>query len=154
MKLLKTILHPTEFSDLSRTALQTAVALAQEHEARLILMHVQEPQEVIEGEFGMLPPEPEPDDQQVLDALRGLLPPDLSIPVEYRVAHGNVAEEIVQTAEANQCDLIVLAKHGRRNFFTRWLHANVAEQVMQSAPCKVMAFGSSPSARQQPAYLS
>lgn len=148
MKPLKTVLHPTDYSDLSNRALRTALALAQEHGARLILLHVQEPQETIEGEFGMPPPEPEPDDQAILAQMHQLLPADLSIPVEYQVAHGNIADEIVKAAEATQTDLIVLARHGERNFFSRWFHANVAEHVIALAECEVMAV----TENEQPAY--
>ena len=95
---IQTILHPTDFSDASLHALDVAYALAQEHGARLILLHVQEPQEVIEGEFGMIPPEPQPADETILAALDQLLSDSPSIQMDCMVAHGVVAEEIVRVA--------------------------------------------------------
>src|SRR5437868_1522452 len=40
MRSVQTILHPTDFSDNSRSAFQTACSLAKDHKARLILFHV------------------------------------------------------------------------------------------------------------------
>ena len=141
MKPRKKVLHPTDFTELYKRALRTALTLAQKNGARLILLHVQEPQ--AEGEFGVSPPEPE--EEEILTELQRLVPEDLFIEVDFRVAYGNVAEEIINTASYMQCDLIVLAKHGERNFLTRWFHAIVAEHVIESAPCEVIAVG-------QPAY--
>jgi nucleotide-binding universal stress UspA family protein len=149
MKTFKTILHPNDLSDLSQKALQKAYGLALEHGARLILMHVHEPQEVIEGEFGMLPPEPEPADETIRAELRRLLPPNPPIQVEYMVARGIVAEEIIRLAKATESDLIVLASHGQRNFLTHWLHANVAEHVSREAPCGVMIVASTPTEKEE-----
>ena len=35
----------------------------------LILLNVKQPQETIQGEFGLMPPEPEPSDADILDRL-------------------------------------------------------------------------------------
>ncbi len=153
MRTLKTILHPTDLSDLSQEALRKAYGLAQENGARLILLHVQEPQEVIEGEFGMPPPVPEPEDETIRAELHGLVPANPSIQVEYRLARGFAAEEIVRLAEDTQSDLIVLASHGRRNLLTHWLHANVAEQVAREAPCEVMIVETTPIEKAEPVFL-
>ena len=153
MKLLNTILHPTDFSEQSNGALQTACTLAREHDSRLILFHVHEPQEVIEGEFGMLPPEPEPTDEELLAGLQRLVPADGSFPVECRVARGVVTEEILRAADETQCDLIVMATHSPRNFITRWFHANVADHVTKEAPCEVRIVESTPTHQEQSVYL-
>jgi len=152
MKLLRTILHPTDFSELSNRALERAVTLAREHGARLVLFHVHEPQEVIEGEFGMLPPEPEHDDEALLAELLRLAPADCPFRVECRVARGVVVEEIVRAAKDTQSDLIVMATHGPRNFFTSLFHANIAEHVKKEAPCEVMAVEATPVEHEQAAY--
>jgi universal stress protein A len=153
MRIFKTILHPNDFSPLSQKALRRACDLAQEHRARLIVLHVQEPPEVIEGEFGMLPPEPLPQDETILADLERLVPANASIDVECMVAHGLVAEEIVRVAKETGTDLIVMASHGRRNLLTRWFHTNTAEVVREDAPCEVMTVESTPVETEAPVLL-
>ena len=82
MQTLKTILHPTDFSDLAANAFHAAFALARAHGARLILLYVQPPEETIQGEFGLMPPEPEEPDSDILDRLGELLPEGSLIQVE------------------------------------------------------------------------
>jgi nucleotide-binding universal stress UspA family protein len=142
MQTLKTILHATDFSDLAANAFHAAFALARAHGARLILLYVKQPQDAIQGEFGLLPPEPEETDDDILDRLDDLLPDDSAIQVELLVAHGMVAEAIVQVAKEQQCDLIVLGTHGRKGL-TRLFDGNVADNVTRSAPCPVLALRSS-----------
>jgi nucleotide-binding universal stress UspA family protein len=154
MKTFKTILHPNDLSELSQQAFQKAFGLAQEHGARLILLHVHEPQEVVEGEFGMLPPEPEPDDDANLAELRRLLPANPPISAECMVARGVAADEIIRVAKATKSDLIVMASHGQRNFLTHWLHANVAERVSKESPCEVMIVASTPTEKEAPVFLT
>ena len=54
---MHTILHPTDFSEHSAAALRLGGALARDHGARLVLLHVVMPPTIIYGE-GLLPPEP------------------------------------------------------------------------------------------------
>jgi nucleotide-binding universal stress UspA family protein len=139
MLALKTILHPTDFSDLSKKVLAAALARAKARDAGLILLHVCEPQEVIEGEFGMLPPDAEPSDEVVFADLQSLLPANPDVEVEMMVAHGLVADEILRVANDRHCELIMLASHGHDGFFSRLFHANIAEQVKNQAPCQALA---------------
>jgi nucleotide-binding universal stress UspA family protein len=136
---MKTILHPTDFSELSKKILQLAQTRAEVVGGRLILLHIRQPQEVIEGEFGMPPPEPEPSDEQLLADLESLVPPNCAASVEVILSRGTIADEIVRIAKERQCDLIMMASHGHDGFFSRLFHTNVAEQVKQQAPCPVMA---------------
>ena len=55
---IKTILHPTDFSDASEHALKMALGLARDYHARLILLHAVEPP-VYYGELGVnfIPPD-------------------------------------------------------------------------------------------------
>lgn len=136
---MRTILHPTDFSELSKKVLQAALARIDAEGGRLILLHVREPQEVVEGEFGMIPPEPEPPDEKVLADLEALAPPNHAADIEVVLARGMVAEEITRVAWDRHCDLIMMASHGHDGFFSRLLHANIAEQVARQATCEVVA---------------
>src|SRR5262249_35092468 len=131
--------HPTDFSELSRSVLQAALARAKEMDARLILLHVHEPQEVAEGEFGMLPPAPEPSDEEIFANLKSLIRGDEGVQIDEGVVHGQPAEEIVRVASERRCDLVMLASHGHEGFLSRLFHANIAEAVKKHAACQVIA---------------
>jgi quercetin dioxygenase-like cupin family protein len=64
-------------------------------------------------------------------------PPDGDIRVEHRVAEGNASQEILRSAQALKCDLIVMGTHGRTGL-DRLLTGSVAEEVLRKAPCPVL----------------
>jgi nucleotide-binding universal stress UspA family protein len=142
MQTLKTILHATDFSELAANAFHAAYGLARAHNASLIVLYVKQPQETIQGEFGLMPPEPEATDAAILNRLDELVPKDAPIRVERLVVHGKPAETIVQVAKENRCDLIVLGTHGRKGL-ARLFYGNVADTVTRAAPCPVLALRSS-----------
>lgn len=150
MQTLKTILHATDLSELAANAFHAAFALARAHNARLILLYVKQPQETIQGEFGLMPPEPELTDAAILNRLSELIPEDSPIQVERLVVHGKAEESIVQVAKENRCDLIVLGTHGRKGL-ARFFYGNVADSVARSAPCPVLALRSSQTEADEPA---
>jgi nucleotide-binding universal stress UspA family protein len=57
--------------------------------------------------------------------------------VRYLVSSGNPFEKILDAAEGQRVDLIVLATHGRTGV-KRLLIGNVAEKVVRHAPCPVL----------------
>jgi universal stress protein A len=142
MQTLKTILHPTDFSDLAANAFHAAFALARAHGARLILLYVHPPEETIQGEFGLMPPEPEDSDAEILDKMDGLVPEGSPVQVDSLVARGEPAEAIVQVAKDEHCDVIVMGTHGRKGL-ARLFHTHVADNVTRDAPCPVLALRSS-----------
>jgi nucleotide-binding universal stress UspA family protein len=152
MKTLMTILHATDFSDLAANAFHAAFALARAHGARLILLYVDQPQETIQGEFGLMPPEPEASDAEILAKLAEMVPKGSPVQVERLVAHGLPAEVIVQVAKENRCDLIVIGTHGRKGM-ARFFYGNVADSVTQSAPCPVLALRTSQTEAKEPAPM-
>jgi len=137
MKPIQTILHPTDLSEPAKPALGLAVRLAQAHRARLIVLYVAAPP-VLYGELGMAIPIPEMQ-QKILEADRNKLE-DLAAGsgAECRVVEGVAAAEIVRNAREEPCDLIVMGTHGRGGV-ARLLLGSVAADVMQKAPCPVLA---------------
>jgi nucleotide-binding universal stress UspA family protein/quercetin dioxygenase-like cupin family protein len=139
MSAIHTILHPTDFSDNSRYAFQTACALARDYNAELILFHVVPPS------AAPLLPEPTPDPLRPAEAqefLKGRFnwpqPPDARVRAQHRVAEGDAPEEILRLARALPCDLIIMGTHGRTGR-GRLLTGSVAEEVLRKAPCPVLA---------------
>src|SRR5262245_57822625 len=55
---IRTILHPTDFSEHSRHAWDLACALAHDYRARIVVLHVREIPTALYGEFGAIPMEP------------------------------------------------------------------------------------------------
>jgi nucleotide-binding universal stress UspA family protein len=132
---LQAIVHPTDFSNCSDYAFQLACSLAQDHGARLIVLHVTQPV-IVGGEMSAYYVQT-PAERQRLEAelLHRRAPPDIQL--EHRLEEGNPAELIVTVAEETGCDLIVMGTHGRTGF-SRLLMGSVAEMVMRRAPCPVL----------------
>jgi nucleotide-binding universal stress UspA family protein len=134
---IRTILHPTDFSEQSEGALELASVLARDCNARLIVVHVNPPQQVAVGEFGLTPPQPVDEADELRDRLFGIQPRDKTIPLEHFFLNGDPARQIVKLAGESNCDLIVMGTHGRSGVGRVFL-GSVAEEVMRNAPCPVV----------------
>jgi nucleotide-binding universal stress UspA family protein len=134
---IRTILHPTDFSEQARHAFAAACAVARDHGSRVVVLYVRAPAAVGYGELGPVVPDPvwtPPDVKAALDALHL---PEPGVEVKYRVAEGDTAAEIVRLARALRADLIVMGTHGRTGL-GRLLLGSVAEAVLRRAPCPVL----------------
>lgn len=135
MLAFRAILHPTDFSAASEPALQVALSLARDHDARLILLHVAHA-EVVHGTIPVVRGMSE--FAEALEAMRQRLhAEDLSQPVEVRTGEGNPAAEILRAAQEVGCGLIVMGTHGRSGV-GRVLLGSVAEDVLRRSPCPVL----------------
>jgi nucleotide-binding universal stress UspA family protein len=141
---LQTILHPTDFSEDARYALEVACVLARDQGARVILLHVV-PRPVLIGRDRNVPAFKEAHaaaDQQSyrqemtdrLEKLRGETP---HTRVETQLKEGDVADVIARTVEETACDLIVLGSHGKSRQYQH-LMGSVAEAVTRKASCPVL----------------
>jgi nucleotide-binding universal stress UspA family protein len=134
---IPTILHPTDFSECSESALQIARSLARDHGARLILLHVSPFEVFLEGTMTTV--EDPRVDQDSLEKLRRRLDgPDLKYPVEVRLNRGDATTEIARVAGELDCGLIVMGTHGWTGI-DRFLMDSVAEATLRKAPCPVLA---------------
>ena len=138
---IRHILAPTDFSDSSKKAISDAFELARTFGATLSLLHVLEPSPYL-GEF-TLPTMGEELlgdlERQASAALAQVLPEaqEATIEVTRAVAIGSPSQKIVETAEAEHVDLIVMATHGRTGL-SHLLIGSVAERVVRTAPCPVL----------------
>ena len=134
---IKTILHPTDFSEHARYAFQMACAMARENRATLVVLHVMMPS------VSPLQQQPPPDPLQPAESQGAAAqfpwpePSDPQIRVEHRLAEGDPAEEILHLAGRLRCDLIVMGTHGRTGL-GRLLTGSVAEEVLRKAICPVL----------------
>jgi nucleotide-binding universal stress UspA family protein len=138
MLTIKTILHPTDFSERSQDAFRLACSLARDHGARLILLHViPPPQAVGYDAMPVLPAYPPGYRKELEEKLRSWQVP-ANVLVDYRLEEGFAATEIVRLASEIPCDLIVMGTHGRTGL-GRLLLGSVAEQVLRKANCPVLS---------------
>jgi len=138
---ISNILFPTDFSERAAAAFHVACALARDHGAALTVLHVREVPTVAFAEFGAVPPPTLPSRAEVMEKLKEFEPPDGSVHVEYLIADGVPAEEIVRTATDHHCDMIVMGTHGRTGL-GRLMMGSVAEEVVRKAPCPVLTLKS------------
>lgn len=139
---LKTILHPTDFSEPSRYALDLVSALARDQSARVILLHVLPRPTASAGEIpGLRSQHAEEDIKAYRDEMAGLLKKVReSMPhfhMEPLLKEGPVAEVITRTAAEMPCDLIVMGTHGRSRMH-QLMMGSVAAAVSRNAPCPVV----------------
>jgi nucleotide-binding universal stress UspA family protein len=141
---IRHILCPVDFSDLSRRALDHAIAVAKWYGSRLTVLYVYHvPTAGIALSSLPVAPAAETvqlspaDREQLRHQLKGFAPADAlkDVPVECLVAEGDVATEVL--AEAEAADMLVLGTHGRSGF-EHLILGSVAEKVVRKAHCPVM----------------
>lgn len=135
------ILVPTDFSEYADYALDYAITLAQKLQARLTLLHAMDttPLEVAESATQRSPSyweDFESDMEQRLEvSLRRIH--DAGLQGETCIVHGVPFQSIIDTAQDQGADLIIMSTHGRTGL-THVLMGSVAEKVIRLAPCPVL----------------
>jgi len=143
---LRTILYPTDFSRPCDYALGVACALARDRDARLLLLHVVPREVQVMGGEGMpalhrvecFEQDHRKYREDMQRRLQDLALPGLRVHAEHLLREGDAVAAILRAAEEHSCDLIVMGTHGRTGEARR-LMGSVAEEVMQKAPCPVVA---------------
>ena len=141
----KTIVVATDLSDSSSLALRYAQAIAQNHEAKLILMHVVDP---VSYAF----PEGAPDAVVAVEAARAELQRieeearRQGITVHSMVETGVVCERISLVLKEHHADLLVLGTRARTQAGRSALGA-VARRLIAKSPCAILTV--SPDAEKQ-----
>ena len=141
--MFKNILIPTDGSELSRRAVQTAVELAKLHQARLVGIHVIPDYHLLiayEGAFD--PVTEERIEEEAKTRAEAYLAFIRSAAQEAGVPCETVCDTsdhpydaILKTANARKCDLIVMTSHGRKG---------LAAMLLGSETRKVLAHGRIP----------
>ena len=130
------ILCPTDFSTMGQTALEMATSLARDRGATLVIVHVEEPPMAYGGGelyYGI----EEPNREELKRMLSEVVPADPAVPYEHRLMIGSPATAIVEMAQRENVNLIVMPTHGRTGLM-RLLMGSVAEEVVRKAKCPVL----------------
>jgi nucleotide-binding universal stress UspA family protein len=138
---IRHILVPTDFSDGSIRAFETALDMARDSGARLTLFHVHHvPASVFPDVILPIGPElmrnVEHSVELVLDKWRDRAAAE-GVPADIRTSFGATHEEICAAADEVGADLIVIGTHGRSGI-SHALLGSVAEKVVRKAPCPVL----------------
>lgn len=62
--------------------------------------------------------------------------------IKTRFEEGDVHKKIIEVAEEERCDVIIMGSRRRRNLISRFFGDNVVEKVINQAPCPVFVVGS------------
>ncbi len=131
------ILFATDFSESSDAAKALATAIARDARASLLIVHVIEPPpHSVDTGFGGHVVEAE-DEAAAHQLLSETLPTDPDVAHAHRLLHGTPAKEIVNCANEEGVDMIVIGSHGRRGLM-HMLVGSVAEGVVRKANCPVL----------------
>jgi nucleotide-binding universal stress UspA family protein len=139
---IQRILASTDFSELSKQGLTSALELAETFGAKLLLLHVVEPppypvEGIVPSHLGAtllddLERQASNDLAQMLSETHGSM-----VEVTRRVVAGIPYRKIVEVAEEEKSDLIVMTTHGRTGF-SHLVMGSVTEKIVRMAPCPVL----------------
>jgi nucleotide-binding universal stress UspA family protein/mono/diheme cytochrome c family protein len=138
---IKRILVPLDFSGTSAFVLDYAHGLALKFDAALHLVHVCEVPSMMTASmdayaiaYGDWSQRLGEEAERELTKIKAGAP---GVTVTTEVLFGNPAKAIIEDAETNHADLIVMGTHGH-GAMMHVLMGNVAERVVRSAPCPVL----------------
>jgi nucleotide-binding universal stress UspA family protein len=137
----KHILFPTDFSHYNEAALEYASTLAAQADALLYIVHVDEFSDLnaAMGEAAYLYAQSwdNPIRREVRERLAQIKPTVAEVRYEHHCLKGAPVTEILNFAERENVDLIVMASHGRTGL-SRLVMGSIADGVVRRATCPVL----------------
>ena len=134
----RTLLLATDLSEASASATEEAFDLASRLEARILAVSVIDPGSLLlpGGRFRARVDQVRARREQLAQALveRGR---SEGIEVSFLVWTGDPGDVIVEAAEAERADMVLVGSHGR-GVVGRFLLGSVSEHVVRHAPCPVL----------------
>jgi universal stress protein A len=140
MNARSTILCPIDFSEASAGALRYAAAVAEARSARLIVLTVADPllTEALDLGTGVAwdPNDSAHEVEEFAQKTLGSTSPNLPT-LEYQVAVGKSANEILRVAREQSCELIVISTHGLSGF-RKLFFGSTTERVLRETTTPVL----------------
>ena len=144
--MFKTILVPTDGSELADKAAQAAVRFAQSTHGRIIALAVGKPYPYSPLAEPAFLPDPAAYDKGVLELTETYVgrvkaaAEQAGVPCEtHTLLSADPATEIIATASRHGCDVVFMASHGRRGI-QRMLLGSVTQKVLAHSTLPVMVF--------------
>jgi nucleotide-binding universal stress UspA family protein len=140
--LFSKILVTTDFSQVSKTALPYAAALARQYEAKIVVAHAVSPDPRLSVPVDPLPVEADPAWLEAEGKLvEFALGNSLGVrPAEMLVERGDVWSVISDIIQNQEIDLVVAGTHGRQGLKKLVLGSD-AERIYRTATCPVLTIG-------------
>ena len=133
MDMLKKILAPTDFSGLSVRGVRYACQLAKDVGAEVTIFNV-----VFVDESGVNKGEMEEHKQRLEEFVaKNVAVVGANLRIRKVIDSGQAYQAIVERAESEQIDLIVMSSHGRSGL-SRMMIGSVTDKVLRMAPCPVL----------------
>lgn len=138
--MFKKILYPTDFSQVSRKAMDYCKKLKAAGTEEVILLHVIEidpnieklPEKIREGFLTLLRGEP----QGELDKMKGELE-EAGIRTRVRIERGNPIKEILRVEEEEDVSAVIIGSHGKSNL-EEVILGSVSENVVRKSTKPVL----------------
>jgi universal stress protein A len=134
-------LVPVDFSENANRAVEYAIALASKLGARMTLLHMIQLLPFGSGDMSVTVPYTYIQDLEadITSRMQAYLERVTAAGLEGEIAvvHGVPFQEILETAKAQQIDLIIMGTQGRTGL-QHVLMGSVAEKVVRLAPCPVL----------------
>lgn len=134
MSVIRQVVVPTDYSEASLNALESAGFIARQNHSRLQVVHVQETDELYMDKAPLLINDHV---RSVADAIAGGVQQKHGIPANASVHTGSAGPSIVKTALDLQADLIVLGAHGASGMREGFIGAS-AYYAVKYANCPVL----------------
>ncbi len=140
MPIIKKILAPTDFSELSAKGVRYACQTAKEVGAEVVILNV-----VMLDETNRISKQEMEQHKQRLAEFVAKTIADLASDLKIRqlVDAGQPYGAIVGCADNEQIDLIVMSSHGRTGL-SRMLIGSVTDKVLRGSPCPILVVPSGP----------
>jgi nucleotide-binding universal stress UspA family protein len=125
---VKHVVCPVNYTETSKKALRYAAQLAQCFQAELSVLHVMEPADASSRE-----------NKAAMEKLCNWIPEEVRqhCQLQEALSEGEAAEQILNSAHQNNCDLIVLGSQHKK-FFDSAVIGTTTVRVTRHAPCPVL----------------
>lgn len=139
---ISSILIPTDFSELSESALKVGIAIAKRQNAKIILLHVidrmayLQPAEIFVPEV-QISPDHIAEIKKRIDNFAAQILIDTGVQVSGKVIDGQPSDEICSYAYKKKIDLIVMGTHGSSGLKEFFIGTEVF-RVVKNASCPVL----------------
>jgi universal stress protein A len=141
----KNILVPTDFSKYSDAALQKALDIAEQYEAKIYLLHViTEHVQQCAVDYCIEIAVVEKVQKDIAKFAKEKLKKEVDaiakkrkVNISFDIKNGNASEVILSEQKAKKIDLIVIASHGKTGLLKQ-LIGSVADKVIKGAKCPVI----------------